>query len=391
MSYVGQVLQISTGHTGGAGLAPRRLNLNLRQQGYSSNFIAIERKSYTLQEFEFAFHRSFPQIALSILYMFISKLSTKNVLMTFFGVSLLNLNDLEGPGSNVKPILHFHNTFNFINLKRVKKFIDAGYKIVWTLHDQRVFTGGCHYSLQCKKFKTNCFNCPNTRLLFRFVPALVLAISSKKYRSYIEQINFVAPSNWLLNEAMSSKILKNSNIQFIPNSITVDNFNFPNREPRNRSHKIKIGIASMDPWSYIKGGEITKGLINLMKIAEANFDLIVLADLPSESKNTFWEEIDFLLAISRADNSPNVIHEAKLLGIPVIASPVGGIPELLYENVDFLLPKVEISPSELLNILNGHSEMVINHKEEVAASKIYEEYVRNNITRHIQLYEKLSQ
>ena len=50
----------------------------------------------------------------------------------------------------------------------------------------------------------------------------------------------------------------------------------------------------------------------------------------------FWREIDYLLALSRADNSPNVIHESKVAGVPIIGTNIGGIPELLNPSFDFV-------------------------------------------------------
>jgi glycosyltransferase involved in cell wall biosynthesis len=51
----------------------------------------------------------------------------------------------------------------------------------------------------------------------------------------------------------------------------------------------------------------------------------------------FWSSIDCLMILSKADNSPNVIHEAKINGIPIIGSNVGGISELLNSKYDFLI------------------------------------------------------
>ena len=53
-----QVLQLSTGHEGGAGLAARRLNASLRTAGINSTFCAIERASFYPREFEHALHRT---------------------------------------------------------------------------------------------------------------------------------------------------------------------------------------------------------------------------------------------------------------------------------------------------------------------------------------------
>ena len=46
--------------------------------------------------------------------------------------------------------------------------------VVWTLHDQFPFTGGCHYSGTCKGYEGDCAGCPALPLDARTIPLLVL-------------------------------------------------------------------------------------------------------------------------------------------------------------------------------------------------------------------------
>lgn len=44
----------------------------------------------------------------------------------------------------IKPgegIIHIHNWFNMISYKQISELIDLGYKVVCTLHDERMLTG----------------------------------------------------------------------------------------------------------------------------------------------------------------------------------------------------------------------------------------------------------
>ncbi len=52
---------------------------------------------------------------------------------------------------------------------------------------------------------------------------------------------------------------------------------------------------------------------------------------------SFMQNARALVVPSRADNSPNVITEAQALGLPVLASRVGGIPEMVEEGSDGIL------------------------------------------------------
>ena len=105
--------------------------------------------------------------------------------------------------------------------------------------------------------------------------------------------------------------------------------------------------------------------------------------------NQFWQKIDFLLVASIADNSPNVIHEAKKLGIPVIGTKVGGITEMLSEPFDILLNTEEMSFIELIFKCNSLLE---NPKYEIFRSEMidsYNKYVGKPVLDHIETYQNL--
>ena len=54
--------------------------------------------------------------------------------------------------------LHWVNQ-GFLSLKDIRRIIDSGKPIVWTMHDQWPFTGICHYSGECTKYQTECHHC----------------------------------------------------------------------------------------------------------------------------------------------------------------------------------------------------------------------------------------
>ena len=52
----------------------------------------------------------------------------------------------------------------------------------------------------------------------------------------------------------------------------------------------------------------------------------------SEQILKIMKDFDFLVVSSSSENLPNVISEAQLVGLPVIASNVAGIPELVQDS-----------------------------------------------------------
>ncbi len=53
-------------------------------------------------------------------------------------------------------IINLHWIEKFVSLPRLKQIVDLGKPIVWTLHDERPFTGGCHYSAGCTGYTADC-------------------------------------------------------------------------------------------------------------------------------------------------------------------------------------------------------------------------------------------
>ena len=63
-------------------------------------------------------------------------------------------------------------------------------------------------------------------------------------------------------------------------------------------------------------------------------------------------ELDVLVQPSRADNFPLAVLEAMAAGVPVVATRVGGIPELVLDGETGLLVEPE-SPTALAEALDG--------------------------------------
>ena len=46
---------------------------------------------------------------------------------------------------------------------RIESLAEISQPIVWTLHDMWPMTGGCHYSLNCQRYKNQCGRCPQLK------------------------------------------------------------------------------------------------------------------------------------------------------------------------------------------------------------------------------------
>ena len=111
---------------------------------------------------------------------------------------------------------------------RIETLAQFKQPLVWTMHDMWPFTGGCHYSQDCDRYKTSCGSCPQLRSdrawdLSRWV-------WQRKARAWKDlNLTLVATSSWMADCARSSSLFKNSRIEVIPLGLDTEQY-----KPHNR-------------------------------------------------------------------------------------------------------------------------------------------------------------
>lgn len=347
---------MSTGHEGGAGLAARRLNRSLRAVGIDSIFCAIERANFYPREFEQALRRTRKNSLKGKINAALQSYLSRESFFSLASAGFIDEKWLKKHQIDRETILHFHNWFNLVSIRQLGKIQSKGFRIFLTMHDERIFTGGCHYSLSCNNFTSGCRKCPSIPKILRDIPKKNLLNAARHLQSETNPITLIAPSQWIANEFSKSIIADLFNVVVIPN--VHGELNFADIKESN-PEVIRIGYASKYSNSWIKGSDLLEELIEESKQSDVNFKFIYMSDFEdSESiDSNFWREIDFLIVPSRMDNSPNVIHEAKINGVPVIASAVGGITELLSNETDILFDVETFNPSNLLTHIANYSRL----------------------------------
>jgi len=98
-----------------------------------------------------------------------------------------------------------------------------------------------------------------------------------------------------------------------------------------------------------------------------------------------------LVLPSRIESVPNVIKEAFFLKIPVVASNVGGIPEIVtHEKTGFL-----VTPNDPESLANAINRLLENRDYAKKMADAAYEFLKNNLTwdvllpKYIKFYEDL--
>ena len=252
--------------------------------------------------------------------------------------------------------LHWINQ-GMLALTDIRRIIDSGKPIVWTMHDMWPCTGICHHARQCDKYQQECKNCPY--LLNGGSPKDLSnkVFQQKKDLYKNSSIVFVTCSQWLKGQAEKSALLDKHTVINIPNPININLFKPRNKqEARTRCNfpadKRIILFGAAKPTDKRKGVDYFIESCNLLvqKHPELKdrigiaiygkqseqivpllpFETYDLKYISSEKELVnVYNAIDLYAIPSLEENLPNTIMEAMACGVPCVGFNVGGIPEMI--------------------------------------------------------------
>ena len=340
-----RVLIIATSAEGGAGVAAFRSFEALKQANVDVSFISNEKSIIS--------PTSHLNNRPARLHKFLRRLNTyiqRNWIQRGIEpITSLSVNTVSSLYKNYEKefdVIHIHASYNFVTISEIQKLQKKGKKVFITLHDQRFFTGGCHYSGLCAEFKRDCHRCPQIKPLFKNLARRTLRQSRVKL-SDLNSIHFISPSSWLMDVALSSSLMSKARISVVRNPVPDAFFISEKKEKSISGNEIRIGFIAQDLRNAFKGFALfrdalwelnEKTLIDFTVVIACNQGRGEIPDWMSASylspKNnheliSFYKTLDLLVVPSQQDNSPNVIVEALAAGTKIIGTNSGGIPELL--------------------------------------------------------------
>lgn len=252
--------------------------------------------------------------------------------------------------------LHWVNQ-GMLSLKSIRKILDSGKPVVWTMHDLWPATSICHYARSCEAYKSQCQHCP---LLPGGGGKNDLSARVWKRKEHMldgKRIAFVACSQWLAGEARQSALLKGQTVTSIPNAIDTRLFCPADKQKARRDSGLPetgrlILFVSQRVTDRRKGMNHFIDAIKLL--AEEHPELkndtaiAILGGHSEELKDrlalpvhslgyvsdakriaAIYNAADVFVLPSMEDNLPNTIMESLACGLPCVGFNVGGIPEMI--------------------------------------------------------------
>jgi len=254
-------------------------------------------------------------------------------------------------------ILHLHWTNSgYLSINNLKKLIETGKPVVWTLHDMWAFTGGCHYAGDCDHFINQCGNCWMLRDAADKDISFDGWVRKMNMLGAAQNIVFVTCSNWLADVARTSSLLKNFRIQAIPNPIDTGVFSpkdmLAARKKWSINQQAKIilfGAANIldrrkgitylvDALHQLKSDYsdtedieiVIFGKNKSFDVTQLPFKVYALDIITSQNDLAeLYSLADVFVSPAIEDNLPNTIMEALACATPVVAFNTGGIPDMV--------------------------------------------------------------
>lgn len=312
--------------------------------------------------------------------------------------------------------LHWVNQ-GMLSLKDIRRIIDSGKPIVWTMHDMWPFTGICHYAGECKKYTSQCEHCP---VLYKGHKKDLAYQTFRKKEKVLKgsHISFVACSQWLERMAKQSHLLQNQFVTNIPNAINTNLFK--PRDKANAREKLHLPLdKKLLLFGSVKTTDKRKGidyLVEACKILSStqpqfcqNLGVVILGKQSELYESLFpfpiyslgyvnnekelvdiYNAVDLYVTPSLQDNLPNTIMEAMACGVPCVGFNVGGIPEMIDHLHNGYVADYKSAEDFANGILWTLDEGEYQSLSEEAHRKVSSSYSESTIARkYIHIYNKI--
>lgn len=295
-----RVLIVNTSERrGGAAVAANRLTRALISNGVAATMLVMNRDSAAPYVAEcggglrgrWHFLRERLGIFLA------NRLSRKNLFTVSTAASGTDIT--VTPEFQQADIVHLHwVNQGFLSVRALRKILDSGKPVVWTMHDLWPATAICQYPHECTAYHSSCHHCPFLRHPGKH--DLSARVFVEKQRMYAGRtLHLVAVSRWERDQALKSALVGHMPIEVIANAFPVGKFTlWPRLEARRRlglpsCRIILFGAARIDApikgFAYLceavrlllRRGAYRKEELRIMVFGKVK-DAVALENLPVE-------------------------------------------------------------------------------------------------------------
>lgn len=400
---------------GGAAITSYNLHISMLRRGVNSIYLVQEnkaRKEKVICQYNKRIAHIIFKINSKLDKLILQKYDKKKGLLFSPGQNKTNI--LSTIRKINPDIIHLH----WINAGfiRIDDLLNLPMPIVWTLHDNWPFTGGCHIIPDnCTNYLKNCGNC----IVLNSNESKDLSFQLWKKKKFIysaKEITFIAPSNYVKSIAENSALLKNNTITIIPNGINSRIFSKKQRticqnELFSAKYQNKIFLL-FSAFNGIeddnKGFKYLKNALDLLPkkikdtialvICGVELDRIIEIDdietinmgiiTNQEKMATIYNASICTIVASKKETFGLVAAESMSCGTPVVAFKTSGLIDIIDHKINGYLATPYLADDLMKGIIdvieNNYEYGIEAHNK--STNKFEEELI---IQKHLKVYEDL--
>ena len=253
--------------------------------------------------------------------------------------------------NDFKPdIIHLNNIHTQISPIIAKIAHERNIRVVWTLHDSKLVCP-CYTCMRDGKWCTECFNNKTAVIKHQCMKgglfgSIIGYFEAQKWNvKILEEYTdlFIAPSQFMANTCIKGGYNKKK-FKVLCNFIDInkvinpcyekeDYYVFLGRLTEEKGIRTLCEASKELPYKLIiiGSGYLEKELVNKYSVY-ANIEFIGQKEW--NSFRPILEKARFMVIPSEcSENNPLTVIEAQSLGTPVLGAHIGGIPELIDENI----------------------------------------------------------
>jgi glycosyltransferase involved in cell wall biosynthesis len=355
---------------GGAARAAYRLHQALLTQGVDSQMLVQSKSSddYTVLGPSTKFQKA--SIKVRKFLDSVPLRRYKGRVQTYFSPGWLPFSAVVDRINALEPdVVHLHWIGE--GMIRIEDLVKIKAPIVWSLHDNWGFTGGCHVMWQCTRYQQTCGTCP--QLGGNRENDLSRSVFHRKQKTYakLPNMRIVALSNWMAECAKKSSLFKDHTVCCLPNPINTQTF-----APFDKNQARALLQLPTDKKLIAFGAiratdDINKGyheLSEALRYVSEDVELVVFGSgRPKQAQGfkqkshylghihddvslrVLYSAVDVVVVPSLQENLSNVIMESLACGTPVVGFDVGGNRDLIDHRVNGYVAK----PSDIRDLSAG--------------------------------------
>lgn len=409
-----KILHINTYDTdGGAARAVYRLHKALLKNGVDSQMLV---QSKTSDDFTVLTETGKLRKVLTRFNPHIDSIPTRfytNRIGTLFSPSSYSFGNVVDNINDINPdIVHLHWICG--GMMRVEDIARIKAPIVWSIHDNWAFTGGCHIMWDCENYKKQCGNC--------FVLGcnndndLSKRVFKRKEKTFqkIDNLIIVGVSNWLKGCSEKSHLLNDRKHYTIGNPIDTNVFKSFDKEKARElwslpKDKKLVLFGAMSATSDKNKGfkELSEALKELDKSNDIEF-VVFGSNRPQNAPDfgfkthyigrladdvslvTLYSAVDVMIVPSIQEAFGQTASESMACGTPVVSFGTTGLLDIVDHKLNGYLAK----PYDTTDLKDG-IEWVLNtpnydELSENAKEKVMREFDSKLVTvEYMKLYKEM--